>query len=75
MAVFGKSDDEENKRIITDLINRVNENVRRLTIASHQASSLRFTVLLVPLRQGEQAPDPMPVPRPLDEWDEDGPAT
>lgn len=44
MAVFGKSDDEENKRIITDLINRVNENVRRLRVIEQKMMAINTRI-------------------------------
>ena len=44
MAVFGKSPDEKQERIMVDLINRVNENVQRLRVIEQkmQAADLRI---------------------------------
>ena len=44
MAVFGKSPDEKQERIMVDLINRVNENVQRLRVVEQkmQATDLRI---------------------------------
>jgi hypothetical protein len=40
MAVFGKSPDEEQKRIMVDIINRVNENVRRLRVIEQRIQAI-----------------------------------
>ncbi|MEE9323135.1 MAG: hypothetical protein V3U72_01185 [Candidatus Aenigmarchaeota archaeon] len=40
MAVFGKSPDEKRERIMGDLINRVNENVRRLRVIEQRIQAI-----------------------------------
>ncbi len=40
MAVFGKSPDEKRERIMVDLINRVNENVRRLRVIEQRIQAI-----------------------------------
>lgn len=44
MAVFGKSSDEEQKRITTDLIGRVNENVRRLRVIEQKIQAINMRI-------------------------------
>lgn len=40
MAVFGKSPDEKQKMIMVDIINRVNENVRRLRVIEQKIQAI-----------------------------------
>jgi uncharacterized protein YaaN involved in tellurite resistance len=40
MAVFSKSPDERGERIISDLINRVNENVQRLRVIEQRMQAI-----------------------------------
>ncbi len=40
MAVFGKSLDEKRERIMVDIINRVNENVRRLRVIEQKIRAI-----------------------------------
>ena len=40
MAVFSKSPDERGERIISDLINRVNENVQRLRVIEQRIQAI-----------------------------------
>ena len=44
MAVFGKSSEEEQKRITTDLIGRVNENVRRLRVIEQKIQAINMRI-------------------------------
>lgn len=44
MAVFGKSDEEDQKRITTDLIGRVNENVRRLRVIEQKIEAINARI-------------------------------
>jgi len=40
MAVFGKSPDEKQERIMVDIINRVNENVQRLRVIEQKMEAM-----------------------------------
>jgi archaellum component FlaC len=40
MAVFGKSPDEKQERIMVDIINRVNENVQRLRVIEQKIQAI-----------------------------------
>ena len=44
MAVFGKSPDEKRQRIMTDMINRVNENVRRLRVIEQKIQAIDMRI-------------------------------
>ena len=44
MAVFGKSEDEKQERIIADMINRVNENVRRLRVIEQKMQAINTRI-------------------------------
>jgi len=40
MAVFGKSDDDKGTKVMTNIINRVNENIRRLRIMEQKMEAI-----------------------------------
>jgi ABC-type phosphate transport system auxiliary subunit len=44
MAVFGKSPDEKQERIMSDMINRVNENVQRLRVIEQKIQAIDLRI-------------------------------
>ncbi|MBN2042603.1 MAG: hypothetical protein JW754_02250 [Candidatus Aenigmarchaeota archaeon] len=40
MAVFGKSDAQGSQRIVSEMINKINDNIRRLRVVEQRISSL-----------------------------------
>lgn len=44
MAVFGKSPDEKLERILSDMINRVNENVQRLRVMEQKIQAIDIRI-------------------------------